>query len=191
VTLAPEQPPAVAPVPDDDALAAALRDPQVRASLAVIAANAPALATLVVGGQALLSRGPEITENLNGVVNRLRDADGTGDLSNVRGAVSSLNTIAPLAPALAARTDVITEFLDSSVLQPQIVEVIGKLGEAAMEADKRTRGRSVGIGGTFALLRQLKDPQVQQTLAFAVEFAKIFGERQAGDTTPIPPSERA
>lgn|GEM_PF-1891719 len=171
---------------EDDALAAALRDPQVRASLAVIAANAPNIALLVSSAQALLTRAPDITANVNGIVGRLRDAaDGTdggsGQIDSLRGAVNSLNQLAPIAPPLAARTEVITQFLDSPILQPQIVEVISRLGEAAMEADRKTRGKPHSVGGALALLRQLRDPQVQQTLAFAVEFAKCFGAAQATD----------
>ena len=132
--------------PEDDALAAALRDPQVRASLAVIAANAPSLALLVSGTQALLTRAPDITSNVNGIVERLRSAsegsDGTSQLASLRGAVESLNQLAPIAPPLAARADVITDFLDSPILQPQIVDVISKFGEAAMEAPGGNAGAS-------------------------------------------------
>lgn len=183
MTLAPDRP--AAPVGEDDALARALSDPEVRASLAVIAANAPTLAALTGVLNGLLQRSPEIVDNVNGVVQNLRDASSdpdNGTLGQVRTAVGSLTDLAPLAPALAARTDTITGFLDSSIVQPDIVEIIGRLGEAAREADERTRGKQMQVGGVFALMRELKDPKVQETLAFLVEFAKVFGESQTRAT---------
>ena len=33
-----------------------------------------------------------------------------------------------------------------------------------------------------AVMRELKDPKVQETLAFLVEFAKVFGESQTRAT---------
>ena len=188
MTLAPERP--LAPDTGDDALARALSDPEVRGSLAVIAANAPTLAALTTVLDGLLQRSPEIVDNINGVVQSLRDASSDPEnsaIGQVRTAVGSLSDLAPLAPALASRTETITGFLDSSIVQPDIVEIIGRLGEAAREADARTRGRAINVGGVFALLRELKDPKVQETLAFLIEFAKVFGEHQS-EAQPPPAS---
>lgn len=160
--------PAAAP---DDALAAALRDPEVRASLAVIAANAPNIAVLVTSSQALLARGRDIADNINGRVDQLREvsSDHPVDFTRYR----------DLARALGESSPTIQDFLKSSVLQAEVVDVISRVGEAALEADRLTRNRRSTIGGLLALLRQLKDPQVQQTVGFFVEFAKAFGRSQA------------
>ena len=87
----------------------------------------------------------------------------------------------------AARSEVITEFLDSKILQPEIVDIVGRLGEAAMHADEATRGKKAEVGGVFALLRELKDPRVQETLAFLVEFAKYFVTSQSAQSAPASP----
>lgn len=191
MTLAPDLPAAGAPT--DDELAALLRDPEIRQSLAVIAANAPTLAVLASMGSALLQRSPEIVDNVNGIVRDLRTQvegpEGAGG-RQIAQAISSLADLAPVAPALAARKETITGFLDSPILQPEIVEIVGHLGEAALAADQATRGRQVSPGGVFALVKRIKDPEVQETLAFLLEFATVFGRRQRSSSAAPPASAR-
>lgn len=166
----------------DDALDAMLADPEIRQSLAVIVANAPTLAALAAMGTALLQRGPELTENINGMVRQLREESQPGQSGRLGTAVTAMAELAPVATALANRSETITGFLDSAILQPEIVQIVSFLGTAALEADKRTRGKTVEVGGVFALMREIKNPEVQETLAFLLEFAKVFGARQrAGD----------
>lgn len=162
-----------------DPLAAMLNDPEIRQSLAVIVANAPALAALASMSSALLLRGPEIADNVNGLVSDLRDTVGDStEAGTLRDAVRALSELAPLTPTLAERRDTIQAFLDSSILRPEIIEVVGKLGEAALEADNQTRGKQVDAGGVFSLVKQLKNADVQETLSFLLAFAKVFGSRQ-------------
>jgi Protein of unknown function (DUF1641) len=172
--------PVTAEIPTDtDALAAMLADPEIRESLAVIVANAPALAALASMSTALLQRGPEIADNINGVVRDLREtSEDSHELGNLRDAVTALSTLAPLTSTLAERKDTIQGFLDSPILRPEIIDVVGNLGEAALEADQQTKGRQVDSGGVFSLVRQLKDPDIQETLSFLLSFARVFGARQ-------------
>lgn len=160
-----------------DPLDAMLADPEVRQSLAVIVANAPTLAALASMSAAMLQRGPELADNVNGLVQQLREGDST-EASNLRSAVTALAELAPLTPTLAERKDTIQGFLDSPILRPEIIDVVGNLGEAALEADRQTKGRQVDVGGVFSLVKQLKDPDVQETLSFLISFAKAFGQRQ-------------
>jgi len=173
MTAAPEVPTGT------DALDAMLADPEVRESLAVIVANAPTLAALASISTALLQRGPEITDNVNQIVTQLREqAENPDEASSLRSAVKALSELAPLTSTLAERRETIQGFLDSPILQPEIVGVIGNLGEAALEADQRTRGRQVDAGGPISLVKQLKDPDVQETLSFFLAFARAFGRQQ-------------
>jgi uncharacterized protein YjgD (DUF1641 family) len=166
---------------DTDALAAMLQDPEIRESLAVIVANAPALAALSSMVTALLQRGPEFTDNINDAIKQLRETAGTSEgVGTVRDAVGALSELAPLASAIAARKQTIEGFLDSPILRPEIIDVVGNLGEAALEADRQTKGRRVESGGVFSLLKQLKDADIQQTLSFLIAFARVFGTRQRG-----------
>ena len=161
-----------------DALDAMLADPEVRQSLAVIVANAPTLAALASMGTGLLQRGPEMMDNINAGIEQLRSAEGDGTLAQVGPALTSLAKLAPVAETLANRTETIQGLLDSAILRPEIVQVVGTFGEAALEADRRTRGKQVEVGSIFALNRVLKEPEVQETLAFLVEFARVFGKHQ-------------
>jgi uncharacterized protein YjgD (DUF1641 family) len=183
VTLASDLPAAA----ETDELALLLRDPEIRASLSVLLANAPTLAALTTMGNQLLARGPEIMDNVNGLVLQARGplSENSGG-ARLTSAVGALADIAPLAKPLAARSEVITSFLDSQILQSEIVDIVGRLGEAAMEADQVTRGKSLEVGGVFSLLKALKDPQVQETLAFVIEFAKHFGSSQSAQTGEVP-----
>lgn len=164
---------------DTDALAAMLADPEIRESLAVILANAPALAAMSSIATTLLQRGPEITDNINSLVLQLRNQTGASEqLGEMRDAVSALAELAPLTPMLAESKGTIKGFLDSPILRPEIVDVVGNMGEAALEADQRTRGKQVHAGNVFSLVRQLKDDDVQETISFLLTFAKVFGARQ-------------
>lgn len=165
-----------------DALDAMLADPEIRQSLAVIVANAPTLAALASMGTGLLQRGPEMMDNINEAVEQLRTSEGDSALSQVGPALNSLAKLAPVAETLATRTETIQGLLDSAILRPEIVQVVGTFGEAALEADRRTRGKQVEVGSIFALNRVLKEPDVQETLAFLVEFARVFGKHQRSGT---------
>ena len=92
----------------------------------------------------------------------------------VQAAVVSATSFA-VGAALGARKDAITNILDSEILDSDTVEVIGNLGAAAAAADAKTQGHNNSVGGIFAIMRELKDPQVQNTLAFKV----FFGRQQA------------
>ena len=167
------------PATSSDPLEAMLADPEIRQSLAVLAANAPTLAALSAMASALLERGPEIADNVNVLVRQLR-VEGAGDETKVGDAISAVVGLAPLAQSLSARQETITGFLDSPVLDPEVVRVIGCAGSAALEADQQTRGQNAQVGGIFAMMKQLKDPEVQQGLAFLFSFAKAFGRNQGG-----------
>lgn len=157
----------------DAELVALLKDPEIREALATLAANAPQLALVSSMVSGLLERAPDITANINGTVQTLRE----GSLKD-----TDLGKIAELGPAVSDAAPTIKGFLESPVLKPEVVQVIGTLGESAQVANERTRGKQATVGGLLAISKQLKDPHVQETLAFLFEFAKVFGERQASGT---------
>ena len=154
---------------EGDALDFALRDPEVRASLAIIAANAPEMAVMMSASGGLLLRSREIIENINTAVNKTRESvSATGN-----------GNIVELVQVLGQATPIIERLLNSPILQPDVVHVIGLLGEASSDAIQATKGKQVHVGGAFALLRELKDPDIQETLAFLLAFARAFGKLQA------------
>lgn len=153
---------------DTDALAAMLADPEIRESLAVLVANAPTLAALTSVATAALQRGPEIADNINDAILEFRGQAGGGGLGQAL----------PLVSALGERSESILGLIDSPVLQPEVVDVIGRVGAAAKEADAQTRGKPANVGGIFTILGKLKEPEVQQALAFLFAFASEFGSQQ-------------
>lgn len=129
-----------------DALDVMLSDPEIRQSLAVIVANAPTLAALAAMGTALLQRGPEIADNVNGLVQQLRKEGERGD-GKLGNAIGALAQLAPLANSIGGHVDTIESLLNSPILRPEVVAVIGTVGEAATVANERTRGRQPTLAG--------------------------------------------
>jgi hypothetical protein len=151
-----------------DPLAVALADPEVRQALAVIVANAPDLAALVLLSKSLLGRSRDIVDNVNERVEYLREAIDPEEIRRYLELRQALNEALPT----------IEGFLQSPILRPEIVDIVGRAGEAALEAERKTATGPRQVGGAFALVRQLKDPQIQETLGYAIEFAKAFGRRR-------------
>jgi len=156
-----------------DPLAAMLGDPEIRASLAVIAANAPTLAILTTTLNGLLERSPVITANINGLVGQLRESADSGDAP---GLWRDAQALAGLGRTVSDHNEAIAELLNSPILSPEVVDVISRLGVAAKVADDLTRNKKAPQRGVFAILRELKDPDVQETIDFLLTFAKAFGK---------------
>jgi uncharacterized protein YjgD (DUF1641 family) len=76
---------------------------------------------------------------------------------------------------LLARVDVIRGVLDSGVLDAEPVAIVGKAGEGLA----RTAKADPPSVGPFALLRALRDPDIQRSLGFVLHFARIFGRSLA------------
>jgi hypothetical protein len=168
MTVTDTSPPVPATEPTDP-LAVALADPEVRQALAVIAANAPDLAVLVLASKALLGRSRDILDNVNERVEYLREVIDPDEVTQYLELRQSLREALPT----------IEGFLQSPILRPEIVEIVGRAGEAALEAEARTsQVPARPVGSVFALLKQLKDPQLQETITYALEFAKAFGRQR-------------
>lgn len=153
--------------PVDDALAQALADPEVREALAVVAQNAPDLAVLLLAAKGLLARSRDITDNVNERIDYLREAIDPQEVSDYLELRHALNEALPT----------IKSFLESPILRPEIVGLVGQAGEAALEAKERSARKPDRVT-IRSLWRQLRDPVVQETLGFALEFAQAFGRRQ-------------
>lgn len=73
------------------------------------------------------------------------------------------------------RSDEFQALLDSGVLDPSALEVVGGLGSALVETqDEAARGQTPRQG-LFGLLGALRDPDVQHALGFLTTVAKKFG----------------
>jgi hypothetical protein len=113
------------------ATGAVVRTPTLRYRVALPALpNAPTLAVLVTSGNALLARSRDIVDNVNGRVTMLRDS--------ADGREVDMEKYKELARSLADATPAIDTLLSSPIVRPEIVDVIGRVGQAALEADRLT-----------------------------------------------------
>mgnify|MGYP001333700145 CR=1 FL=1 len=108
----------------------------------------------------------------------------------------SLNVLVENLPKLAEMTTVLTKAYDLvqtvandrvliNDLKSGVEEFVKPLSDkakgiaqAAIEANERTQAETASTVGLFAILKMLKDPQVQKTLRFAQAFLEVIGERQ-------------
>lgn len=75
------------------------------------------------------------------------------------------------------RTDEFQALLDSGVLDPEALQVIGGLGTALVESQKEAARGDIPQRGMFGLLGALRDPDVQHAVGFLTRFAKRFGRQ--------------
>jgi uncharacterized protein YjgD (DUF1641 family) len=73
------------------------------------------------------------------------------------------------------RTDEFEALLDSGVLDPEALQVVGSLGSALVESQKEASRGETPKRGFFGLLGALRDPDVQRAIGFVTTFAKKFG----------------
>ena len=64
--------------------------------------------------------------------------------------------------------------LDSGVLDPRAVQIVGNVGDALAQAGDRNGDGEVGL---FGLFKAMRDDDIRQAVGFAVAFARHFGAR--------------
>ncbi|MEZ6073535.1 MAG: DUF1641 domain-containing protein [Pirellulales bacterium] len=79
-------------------------------------------------------------------------------------------------------------FLRSDVMDPHSLEVVGNAATALVACQRDVCGADrPSRAGVLSLIQAIRDPRTQQSLAFAIQFSKAFGEltgkscRRAGD----------
>lgn len=159
-----------------------LQDPATAGSLESLIDRLDRIASMMDGIERLLARSPQMADNVNGLVQQLRDMN-TG--SRASQAIRELGTIDPrqLVKLLNDLFVVVESpqtraLLRSSVFLDQSVTLVDEAAKSAVEAtaDAEKRGGAITL---FGLLGMLKDPDVQRTLQFGLGFARRFGEKIA------------
>ncbi len=103
------------------------------------------------------------------------------DLAVRRGVGAALRFGAMMGPE---QVESLRALLESGVLDPPAVRVIGTLGRA-LATDAREGPGEVGL---LALLRAAREPEVRRALAFLVDTARSFGRELPRHTTALPPA---
>ncbi len=158
---------------------ARLQDPVVATNLGQVLDRAGDLNALVGMLEGMLKRGPEYADNVNGLVQIMR---GVKIPLNVPAFLESLGKLdydglialtSTLYGVLSAPQ--VQQLLKSNILGAQTLALVDGAANAALEAQQEET-RSDRKVGAFGALSGLNDPDVQRTVAFALDFAKRFGQ---------------
>jgi uncharacterized protein YjgD (DUF1641 family) len=172
-----------------------LSSPQTLAALNEIIENAPTIAFLANGLSEFLKRGEDIADNIGEAVQEFRPTLGDKYAANIGTLVSQLpktlptitENLPPLlekAPVLMqttaklgeiAESEGVQAFLNSGMLTPELVELLGNIGQTTVqtEAEFRKNPKSVSL---FGLYKATKDEDVQRGLGFLLALAKNIGK---------------
>ena len=156
-----------------------LQDPATAASLDALIDQMSRITAMMSAIERLLVRAPQFADNVNGIVQQLRDQN-TGRTSD---AIKELGSIDPrkLVQLLNDLFVVVNSpqtraLLRSSVFLDQSVTLVDEAAKSAVEAtaDTASTHRTTSV---FGLLGVLKDPDVQRVVQFGIAFAKRFGRK--------------
>lgn len=117
-----------------------------------------------------------VDESLLAAAGKGLDVDGV-----VRGGVVALERVARLVQSPAFQ-----EVLDSGILEPDVVHLVGQLGRALGAAREEPEGRA----GLMALWRATRDPDVQRSIDFSVRFLRQFGRSIEQSGAALQPATR-
>ena len=155
-----------------------LQDPGTASSLESLVDRLDRIAAMLEALERLLVRAPQFADNLNGLVQQMRD-QATGralvaarELGTIdpRQLVRLLNDLFAVVESPQTRA-----LLTSSVFLDQSVALVDEAAKSALEATAdTTKPRHTSLFGLFGLLN---DPDVQRTLQFGIAFARRFGKR--------------
>jgi hypothetical protein len=76
-----------------------------------------------------------------------------------------------------AASEAFNKLLDSGVLDPDAIDIVGKAGDALVECRCQEETPEVGL---FGLLRAMRDPDTRRALGFLTAFGKRFGKELRG-----------
>lgn len=145
----------------------------------------PLISFLMQALSDFMERGEVVADNLAGVVQELhlKEMDPTKvvklmeSLPKLQEAGEKLLASDLLGDNLHKLMDAGTSVLQSGMLDEHIVNRLGMLGKQTIAAYDEAASRPVQpVGGLFAMLRVMKDPDVQKVLGFGVAFAKAFAK---------------
>jgi hypothetical protein len=157
-----------------------LTEPGVADALEVVLDHADRIQALVAQLDALPGAIATVVDTVD---ESLLAAAGEGlDVDAVmRGSVVALGRVARLVQSPAFQ-----EVLDSGILEPDVVQLIGQMGRALGE----TRDEREGRAGLMALWRATRDPDVQRSIDFSLRFLRHFGRRIEQPGAALQPATR-
>ena len=170
----------LAPALESDGLEK-LGDPVLVNSLADLAKHAPMLAFAADSASGFLQRAETIVDNV---------ADSVQDAKALAGetpgqALSALVQLGGLLPTLQViltqieplfRTGSIEALLQSTILHPENVQAVSRVGDALKTATQEHQQNPKQLG-LFGAMRELRDPDAKRAMGFLVTFLQQFGKQ--------------
>ncbi len=175
-----------------------LNDPRTAESLSHLLKNAELLAFLLDAVDGFIRRGDVITDNISEALKEARPAlDGKqmvpADLKLA--AVQTMAVLPQLSKTLPQLVETLPQlvdvglkfkrvidsdefdaFLESGMLAPKTVQLLGQVGDSLVETEKDFKASPKKVG-LFGLWSALSDPDIQLGLGFLVEFGKRLGQK--------------
>ena len=149
-----------------------LADPQTVKEIARLLDRLESINAIFTMLESFLARGPEIADSINGLVEVLREG---ASFNQIGKQVTLLFTAGQKITSLV-ESEQVQSMLSSDVLDPESIQLIGKLARAMRQAvndasDSDLMSKRVGLMG---LVRLLGDPQVQPAINFVAALARHF-----------------
>jgi hypothetical protein len=135
--------------------------------------NTELLSTLVLGLSGLVERSDVIMDAVAEGMNDLK----TSGAARVPDGMPSVTELSSLASQLTAATPVLSQLLDSALVEPEMIALLSDISEAATEGAASARANHTKVTGVRDALRSFKDPEVQKGLGLLVEIARSLGRR--------------
>lgn len=166
---APEKPVGNAPIPSAAQLALAdkLNDPVVANALTSLLDRADLIAVLVDSLDGFIARTEVIGDSL---------ADGFSEMRNTVAGNESLQKVSADVPRIL---DTATRLVSSDLMDPAAVDRISVLARGLVRGGDTYERNPVEIGGALALLKLLKDPDINRAISYFATVAKAMGQEIA------------
>lgn len=154
----------------DHVLVDRLSDPKTIEQLVLLLDKLETVGYLVNMLESFLSRGPELADSVNELIQVLREGLRTPEfISRAEVALNALRRMQELLDSPQVRS-----LFESGVLDPHAVSLVGKVARALTRAaasahDPTVMQKRVGLLG---LMRALSDPEVQPALNFVLSLAR-------------------
>lgn len=155
-----------------------LDDPEVAAALNQLLDHSDLLAFALEAVDGLLRRSEEIGGSvLEGLADVRTMAESTGQLDALKELKPAdiASGIVTFSTALPKVVPAAMQVIDSGILDAPVVDEIAKIGRGVAVGAEKAAVDPIVVKGPLALVKALKDPDIQQALGYALCVAKQIG----------------
>ena len=147
----------------------------------------PLITFLAESMEELLKRGEVITDNVTEIVQELKRSEVQFDFSKAKALLEQLPKLQAMSEQilqsrlagedLPKAIEASANLVDSGMLDEKVLSTLGRVSRQVVDGYLKVSAQPVPpLGGIWALMRALKDPDVQKTVGFGLAFAKEFAK---------------